>query len=63
MEKFIAIVLIIAALVFVFRMLGTWMLRINIVIRELKFISAELQAMNKQMGTPSPKNYKQIPKG
>lgn len=36
MEKLIIIIVVIIALVFVLRMLGAWMLRINIVIRELK---------------------------
>lgn len=47
MEKFIAIVLIVVALVFVFRMLGAWMLRINIVIRELRQINVELKKISK----------------
>lgn len=63
METLIVIIIGIVVLMFAVRMLGAWMLRINIVIRELKFISAELQALNKQMGTPLPKNYKSLPKG
>ncbi len=49
METIIVIIIIITLLVFGLRVIGAWMLRINIVIRELKYIHAELQELNKKL--------------
>ena len=46
MENLIVTLGIIIALVFVFRLFGAWMLRINDVIRELKQINIELKKGN-----------------
>lgn len=46
METFIGIIVIIGVLIFVMRLLGAWMLRINEVIKLLKEIKSQLIKLN-----------------